>query len=128
MGFSSELDRKTEAIHVETSGNPELDSLDTIEQTQSGKFAWLISITAGIGGLLFGYDTGIISAVLVYLGTDLGKTLNAGEKELITSITSGGALIGAIFAGLTADRFGRKTAIYLGCSLFILGAGESSSA
>lgn len=59
-----------------------------------------------------GYDTGIISAVLVYLNDDLGKVLNASEKELITSITSGGAFIGAIAAGLTADRFGRKGAIY----------------
>ena len=75
-----------------------------------------------------GYDTGIISAVLVYLNSDLGKLLNAGERELITSITSGGALIGAIFAGLSADRFGRKIAIYLGCALFILGALLQASA
>jgi SP family myo-inositol transporter-like MFS transporter 13 len=69
-----------------------------------------------------GYDTGIISAVLVYLNEDLGKALNASEKELITSITSGGAFIGAVAAGLTADRFGRKIAIYIGCFLFIVGA------
>lgn len=69
-----------------------------------------------------GYDTGIISAVLVYLHADLGKVLNASEKELITSITSGGAFIGAIAAGLTADRFGRKVAIYVGCVLFVVGA------
>jgi MFS family permease len=69
-----------------------------------------------------GYDTGIISAVLVYLNNDLGKVLNASEKELITSITSGGAFIGAIAAGLTADRYGRKGPIYMGCLLFIIGA------
>jgi SP family myo-inositol transporter-like MFS transporter 13 len=60
--------------------------------------------------------------VLVYLNDDLGKILNASEKELITSITSGGAFIGAVAAGLTADRFGRKGAIYMGCVLFIIGA------
>ena len=69
-----------------------------------------------------GYDTGIISAVLVYLNDDLGHVLTSSEKELITSITSGGAFIGAIAAGLTADRFGRKGAIYMGCVLFIIGA------
>lgn len=73
----------------------ELNALDTIELTQSGKFAWLVVITAAIGGLLFGYDTGIISAVLVYINEDLGQTLNAGNRELITSITSGGAFVGA---------------------------------
>ena len=99
-----------------------LEDLDTIEQTKTGKFSWLVSVTAAVGGFLFGYDTGIISAVLLYLNHDLGKTLNSSEKELITSITSGGAFIGAIFAGATADRYGRKIAIYVGCVLFTIGA------
>lgn len=42
----------------------------------------------------------------------LGHELPANEKELITSLCSGGAFIGAIIAGLTADRYGRKAAIY----------------
>ncbi|KAK7407885.1 hypothetical protein QQX98_009944 [Neonectria punicea] len=100
----------------------DLDELDSIERTQTGKFAWLVSITAAIGGMLFGYDTGIISAVLVYINADLGHHLPSNERELITSITSGGAFIGAIFAGATADRYGRKVAIYVGCVLFTLGA------
>ncbi|WYZ38212.1 hypothetical protein EsH8_III_000126 [Colletotrichum jinshuiense] len=99
-----------------------LDDLDSIEHTKTGKFSWIVSITAAIGGMLFGYDTGIISAVLVYIHQDLGHTLSSSERELITSITSGGAFIGAIFAGATADRFGRKIAIYVGCFLFAAGA------
>lgn len=59
---------------------------------------------------------------MVYLGTDLGETLNASQKELITSITSGGAFLGAICAGLFADKYGRKLPIYSGCALFIIGA------
>ncbi len=61
MGVSSDLDQKTDAVHVEKvssnlsdSTNENLDDLDTIELTQSGKFAWLVSVTAGVGGLLFG--------------------------------------------------------------------------
>jgi SP family myo-inositol transporter-like MFS transporter 13 len=69
-----------------------------------------------------GYDTGVISAVLISLKSDLGHDLSSSEQELITSITSGGALIGAIFAGLFADRFGRKLPLYLGCVLFSIGA------
>lgn len=105
-----------------SSSSNSADDLDAIEHTETGKFAWLVSVTAAIGGMLFGYDTGIISAVLLYIRQDLGHDLSSSERELITSITSGGAFFGAIFAGLSADRFGRKAAIYAGCSLFIAGA------
>ena len=88
---------------------------DSIENVKTGAFVWLVAVAASVAGSLFGYDTGIISAVLVYLGTDLdGRTTSSSEKELITSLCSGGAFIGAIIAGLTADKFGRKLAIYVG--------------
>ena len=148
MGLVQHLSSKAEASHVHDLSSEYrgpageyLASLDTIEFTRTGKFAWLVSITAGVGGLLFGnctprasvlwhctysvclgYDTGIISAVLVYLYSDLGHELSSKEKELVTSITSGGAFVGAIIAGVSADRFGRKVAIYSGCLLFIIGA------
>ncbi|PYH95394.1 hypothetical protein BO71DRAFT_440344 [Aspergillus ellipticus CBS 707.79] len=99
-----------------------IDGLDdSIETTNPGKAVWLIACTVSMGGFLFGYDTGVISAVLVSLGTDLGQTLSANDKELITAITSGGALIGAVLAGLTSDRYGRKLAIYIGCAVFFIG-------
>ena len=69
-----------------------------------------------------GYDTGIISAVLVVLNKDLGHALSSSEKELITSITSGGAFLGALAAGFSADKYGRKLAIFLGCIVFVIGA------
>jgi MFS transporter, SP family, solute carrier family 2 (myo-inositol transporter), member 13 len=59
---------------------------------------------------------------LVSLEDALGHHLSSKEQELITSITSGGAFIGAIIAGLTGDKMGRKFAIYLGCVVFIAGA------
>lgn len=69
------------------------------------------------------HDPGIISAVLVYLGNDLGgHPTTAADKEAITSLCSGGAFIGAIIAGLSADKYGRKVAIYVGCVLFTVGA------
>lgn len=113
------------ATHVEITVENALsidEALDSIEETKIGKFVWLVAICASIGGSLFGYDTGIISAVLVYLGDDLGHIMNAGEKEAITSLCSGGAFFGAIIAGLTADKYGRKAGIYAGCFLFTIGA------
>jgi SP family myo-inositol transporter-like MFS transporter 13 len=104
--------------------NPELDTKDDLESAHIEKidasidniatsidnlpvswFVWLAATTASMAGLLFGYDTGIISGVLVVLGNSLdGRPATSSEKEMITSLCSGGAFIGAIFAGNTADR------------------------
>jgi SP family myo-inositol transporter-like MFS transporter 13 len=62
MGLSSKFDTpKTDALHVEKvstsslgGGSEHLEDLDSIEKTQSGRYAWLVAITAGVGGLLFG--------------------------------------------------------------------------
>lgn len=99
------------------------DAANSIEDIPTSWFVWLVAVTASVAGSLFGYDTGIISAVLVYLNNDLGgRPTSSSEKELITSLCSGGAFIGAIIAGLTADQYGRKIAIYVGCALFTIGA------
>ena len=81
----------------------------------------VVALVATFGGLLFGYDTGYISSVLVTIGTSLGHVLSTSEQELVTSLTSGGALVGAVGAGLTADRFGRKMPIWAACVVFIVG-------
>jgi len=123
MGIQDTVEGKHEVLHVEHLESVDLEALDGAEDTKTGIYAWLVSITAALGGFLFGYDTGIISAVLVYIGASLDHhDLSVGEKSLITSITSGAAFFGAIFAGLTSDKYGRKMAIYFGCVLFILGA------
>ncbi|KAF6826845.1 myo-inositol transporter [Colletotrichum plurivorum] len=107
--------------HIEQSDlAPSFD--DSIEDTEPSRAVWLITLTVAMGGFLFGYDTGVISAVLVSLKSDLGHELSSSEQELVTSITSGGALIGAIMAGLPADRYGRKLGIYVGCVLFLIGS------
>lgn len=41
---------------------------------------------------------------------------------MVTSLTSGGALVGALIAGLPADKYGRKFGIYAGCALFLVGS------
>ncbi|KAE8311548.1 general substrate transporter [Aspergillus transmontanensis] len=111
-----------ENAHIEVAaGN--LTTETGIDDLPVSMFVWLVAFTASIAGMLFGYDTGIISAVLVYIHDGLDhRMLTSNEKELITSLCSGGAFFGSILAGLTADKLGRKAAIYFGCALFTIGA------
>lgn len=60
--------------------------------------------------------------MLVTLKSDLGHELSSSEQEMVTSLTSGGALVGALIAGLPADKYGRKFGIYAGCALFLIGS------
>jgi Sugar (and other) transporter len=95
-----------DTTHVEISDDVSDGSgSSSIDDLPISWYVWLVAATASIAGSLFGYDTGIISAVLVYLNNDLNnRPVTSSEKELITSLCSGGAFIGAIIAGLTADQ------------------------
>lgn len=93
-----------ENAHIEVAAGS-LTTETGIDDLPISMFVWLVAFTASIAGMLFGYDTGIISAVLVYIHDGLdNRTLTSNEKELITSLCSGGAFFGSILAGLTADK------------------------
>lgn len=72
------------------------------------------SITA-LGGLLFGYDTSVISGAMLFLRTDFHLT--DVQLEFAVGIALAGALVGSAVAGYCADRWGRRT------TLFATGAG-----
>jgi sugar porter (SP) family MFS transporter len=77
------------------------------------------AITA-LGGLLFGYDTGVISGALLFIGRDF-PGLTSFDKELLTSVLLIGALIGALAAGRLADRVGRRPTVLGAAALFVAG-------
>ncbi len=77
------------------------------------------AITA-LGGLLFGYDTGVISGALLFIGRDF-PGLTSFDKELLTSILLIGALIGALAGGRIADRAGRRPTLLGTAALFVAG-------
>ncbi|KIY72073.1 general substrate transporter [Cylindrobasidium torrendii FP15055 ss-10] len=86
-------------------------------------FVWSLVFTAAVSGLLFGYDTGVISGALVSIKTDLGgKILTNGQKELITSATTLGALLGGLAGGALSDLAGRKPILLFSDIVFIGGA------
>ncbi|KAL4939775.1 hypothetical protein BDV06DRAFT_30778 [Aspergillus oleicola] len=95
----------------------------TNEEYSSGRFIWYLTFSAGISGLLFGYDTGVISSTLVCIGSDLSdRPLTTLDKSLVTSCTSLFALLASPLAGILADRLGRKKVILVADILFTLGA------
>ncbi|XP_027332953.1 probable inositol transporter 2 isoform X2 [Abrus precatorius] len=82
-----------------------------------------LAFSAGIGGFLFGYDTGVISGALLYIRDDF-KAVDRKTwlQEAIVSMALAGAIIGASVGGWINDRFGRKKAIILADTLFFIGS------
>ena len=79
-----------------------------------------ISFIAAIGGLLFGFDTGVISGALLFLKTDLHA--NSVAQEWIVSVLLLGAILGAVISGYLADKLSRKrTKVISGC-VYVIGA------
>ncbi|KAL2116861.1 hypothetical protein VTJ04DRAFT_9029 [Mycothermus thermophilus] len=92
-------------------------------------FLYLLTLSAGISGLLFGYDTGVISATLISIGTSLSsRPLTPLDKSIITSSTSLLALFISPFASVLADRLGRRRVILVADALFAIGAGMQAAA
>src|ERR1700735_3078548 len=67
----------------------------------------LLLLVAGLGGLLYGVDVGIIGGALPYLEATSG--LNAGQLSVIVAAVLLGSVISTIFAGLLADWMGPQT-------------------
>jgi sugar porter (SP) family MFS transporter len=73
-----------------------------------------------LGGLLFGYDTGVVSGALLFLKNSFGG-LSSFQQELVTSLLLVGAAVGAAFAGRIADRIGRRPTVLITALIFIVG-------
>ncbi|MCU4187000.1 sugar porter family MFS transporter [Acidiferrimicrobium sp. IK] len=78
------------------------------------------SAVTALGGLLFGYDTGVVSGALLFLQKSFGH-LSAFDRELVTSLLLVGAAVGALGAGRLADRIGRRTTVILTAAVFVVG-------
>ncbi|XP_047161916.1 probable inositol transporter 2 [Vigna umbellata] len=88
-----------------------------------------LAFSAGIGGLLFGYDTGVISGALLYIRDEFKEVdRKTWLQEAIVSTAIAGAIIGASVGGWINDRFGRKKGIVLADILFFVGSAIMAAA
>ncbi|KAM1793442.1 hypothetical protein ACFX12_037187 [Malus domestica] len=82
-----------------------------------------LALSAGIGGLLFGYDTGVISGALLYIREDFREVdKKTWLQETIVSMAVAGAIIGAAVGGWMNDALGRKKSILIADVVFFVGA------
>lgn len=82
-------------------------------------FTCFIIFCAGLGGVLYGYDIGVISGALLFMQKSI--TLNDHQVGLIVGAVLSGGLIGTLITGPLADAWGRKKMIIAACLIFILG-------
>lgn len=89
----------------------------------SNSYVLGLTVVAGIGGLLFGYDTGVISGALLYIKDDFEEVKNSNFlQETIVSMAQVGAIIGAATGGWINDAFGRKKATLFADVIFTAGS------
>ena len=93
-------------------------AIDKKDDVKSKVF--LIAIIAATGGLLFGFDTGVISGALPFLK----EHWNLSDKALewVTTTVLIGAILGAITSGRLSDYLGRKKMIIINAVIFLVGA------
>ncbi|MFL5864203.1 MAG: sugar porter family MFS transporter [Solirubrobacteraceae bacterium] len=91
---------------------------DVIRSTP--RYAYLVASVAAIGGMLFGYDIGVISGAENLLKSQW--QLSAGSEELAVSAVLIGAIVGGIFGGKLADAISRRYALMALAALYAAGA------
>ena len=88
----------------------------------------LLTVIATLGGLLFGYDTGVISGALLYLRESSLHLSTAEQGTVVSVLLFPGAALGALGGGPIADRLGRRGALFVCAVLFLVGAAGSALA
>ena len=104
---------------METHTKPGQPHLPPLTAGPHSKRLGLVAVVATFGGLLFGYDTGVINGALEPMKDDLGLT--SATEGFVVSILIFGAAIGALIGGRLADKYGRRHNILMLAVIFALG-------
>lgn len=87
-------------------------------QNEKAGYNRFLLLVAGLGGLLYGVDVGIIAGALPYLEATSG--LNAGQLSTVVAAVLLGSVISTLFAGALADWMGRRLLMTLSGVLFVV--------
>jgi major inositol transporter-like SP family MFS transporter len=109
--------RKRAGTGIGPSSSPPLKGENTMAGSSSpgpigtptkahNRFLIKMTVISTLGGLLFGYDTGVISGALLYMKEDLALTTTS-EAIVVSSLLFPGAALGALLGGKLADALGR---------------------
>ena len=79
---------------------------------------WGASLTATVGGFLFGFDTAVISGTITFVKSQFN--LSALAEGWFVSSALVGCIVGVAFAGMLSDRFGRNKILLLSSALFLV--------
>lgn len=94
-----------------------------INLIRQNPFVLKLALSAGLGGFLFGYDTGVISGALLYIRDDFSSVDRSTTlQETIVSTAIAGAIVGAALGGWMSDHFGRRKTLMQADLVFLLGA------
>jgi MFS family permease len=93
----------------------------TANNSSKVRYGRYLIFIAGIGGLLYGIDIGIIAAALLYLGKTVSLTVE--QTSLIVAAVLGGGMLSSLVAGVLADYFGRKKMMIVSGLMFVSSVG-----
>jgi SP family galactose:H+ symporter-like MFS transporter len=92
----------------------------TAQHAGTNRFVYIAAAVSALGGMLFGYDTGVISGAILFIRQDFALTPTL--EEIVVSTVVFGAMLGAAAGGTLTDRFGRRIVLIATAVLFALGA------
>lgn len=88
-------------------------------QIKTNAFTFWVACLVSVGGILYGYDVGVISGALLFIKNSISMTDT--QMGMIVGAVLGGGLFGTLLAGPIGDHYGRRKLIMLSSLIFIAG-------